>query len=223
MEKKLNNLVKENLIKTKKRKESLLVKERRIIEKRFSLITENKIVKTESQKEEVVLKALNEAAKMMKENFNHNLINEQLGSLISDIGRGTWETIQENIIRQLLVALGMDKNSFMTDLIAVSISNIKLHEITKLLDCKYLSGKISQDLGETLFLRLQHSVGGAMESGFANTLRNTLAEIIRDSDIGEKMKDKIANFICPVIQKFSGKFSESFGDKAIDSIKKPAG
>jgi hypothetical protein len=76
MEKKLNNLVKENLIKTKQMKESLLVKERRIIEKRFSLITENKIVKTESQKEEVVLKALNEVAKMMKENFNHNLINE---------------------------------------------------------------------------------------------------------------------------------------------------
>jgi hypothetical protein len=223
MEKKLNNLVKENLIKTKQMKESLLVKERRIIEKRFSLITENKIVKTESQKEEVVLKALNEVAKMMKENFNHNLINEQWGSLISDIGRGSWETIQENIVRQLLVSLGMDKNSFMTDLIAVSISNIKLHEITKLLDCKYLSGEIAQNLGETMALRLQHSVGGGMESGFANTLRNTLAEIIGESNIGQKMQSKIAEFICPVVQKFSGKFSESFGNKSIGSGEKPAG
>jgi hypothetical protein len=219
----LNSLVKENLIKTKQRKETQLLKERRIIKKRFSLITENKIIRTKSQKEELILKSLNEVIKMIKENFNHKLINEGWLDFISDIGRGSWETIQENIIRQLLQAIGMDKNSFMTDLIAVAISNIKLHEITKLLDCKYLSGEIAQDLGETLALRLQHSVGGGMESGFANTLRNTLSEIIGQSDIGQKMESKIAEFICPVVQKFSGKFSESFGDKALDSGTKPTG
>jgi hypothetical protein len=219
----LNSLVKENLIKTKQKKESLLVRERRIIEKRFSLITENKIIKTKSQKEKLVLKSLDEVGKMMTENFNHKLINEGWLNFISDIGRGTWETIQENIIRQFLEAIGMDKNSFMSDLIAVSISNIKLHEITKLLDCKYLSGEIAQNLGETMALRLQHSVGGGMESGFANTLRNTLAEIIGESNIGQKMESKIAEFICPVVQKFSGKFSESFGNKSIGSGEKPAG
>lgn len=217
----LNSLVKENLIKTKQKKENVLLQEKKIIKKRFNIITENKTLKTEKEIEKIINEGISEVLKLKKENFNEKLINEGFGEWISMFGRGAWEKIQENFFRAILKSLGMDETSFMADLISISLSNIKLSEITKLLDCRYVSGLMSKNLGETLAKQLQRKTG--FESGFSDVLRNVIADAIGKSDIGQKMESTISQFICPTIDKMSNKFSETFGNKTPNLLTKPAG
>jgi len=205
--------------KIKEKKEKQLFKERLIIKKRFSLITENVNIKT--NKEKLIYRGISEAAKLKKENFNEKLINEGFMDWLSMFGRGGWEKIQENFFRAILKALGMDETSFMTDLISISLSNIKLSEITKLLDCQYVTGLMSKNLGETLAKQLQRKAG--FDGGFSDILRNTIAEAIGESNIGQKMESTISSYICPVIDKMSNKFSETFGNKTPDTKTLPAG
>lgn len=204
----INSLIKENLIKLK---ETKVIKED-FIKERFKKLVENKTIKTKSQKNKISNDILFEVYKMREEKIDDKVINEQFKDFILGSGaRGWWETIQENMIGKLLESLGLDKTSWISDIIKVSVSNIKLSEVTKLMDCKYLSGLISKSVVETIVLRLQRSAG--VESGFTNSLRNIIIDSVSKSDIGRQIENTISGFICPVVTKIGGKFSEAFGDK----------
>jgi hypothetical protein len=53
-----------------------------------------------------------------------------------------------------------------------------------------------------------------MGSEFMDVVRNSLYDVIKNSDLADKIEGRISSIVCPLVERMSGKFSDH-----LDSMK----
>lgn len=215
--KNLKKTIKENLITEKEKKEKLLT-ETKIIENRLEYVIESVGLKNKSDVDRIVEGLFYEMLYLENKNYNREVLTENiqaifdvLGSLFGGTKDSVVGTFKEKGINFILNKLGLDKNSYIGDFLEVTFGNIDLKDIPRLFtDCEFLTKKIAEAVPEAYLKNLQD------EKGFDNILmdyvRNALYDVIRESDIVEKLEDRIAGIVCPITASLTGKFEEKLTD-----------
>jgi hypothetical protein len=208
---KVTNMIKENLIEISKNKKKILTEERKIVKTRFSLITENVDVKSEKGKEKFFNDLLTEMVYLNKQGFNQEVISEGFFDLISGIFGKSGDSImgmfKEYITGWLIEKFTpLDTKGWMATAIRVTVGNLSISDIPKLLDCNYTSKFLTKNIVETLVAKFAQDA--KMDSGFYNFLRQAMVEVFDSSEFGQKVESSVANFICPLLGGVKEKMSD---------------
>ena len=212
--------VRKNLILEKKNRNQKLLKETVEIENRFQYVIESVGLSNKSDVERIVEGVFYEMLYLENNGYNREIMVENIQSILDALGSlfgGTKNaviaTFKEKGIDYILSKLGLSKNSYMGDFLAVTFGNVDLKDIPRLFtDCDFLTKKIAEAAPEAYLKNIQD------EKGFDNVLmdyiRNALYDVIRESDIVQKLEERISGIICPIISGLSTKF-----DDKLNSIK----
>jgi hypothetical protein len=65
---------------------------------------------------------------------------------------------------------------------------------------------MAESVPEAYLRKLEYDKG--MGNGFMDVVRNGLYDVIRSSDLAQKLESNLAMVICPLVDKMSGKFTE---------------
>ena len=214
------NTVRKNLILEKKNRDQKLLKETVEIENRFQYVIESVGLTDKSDIDRIVEGVFYEMLYLENNGYNREIMTENIQSILDALGslfggtkNAVISTFKEKGIDYILSKLGLSKNSYMGDFLAVTFGNVDLKDIPRLFtDCDFLTKKIAEAAPEAYLKNIQD------EKGFDNVLmdyiRNALYDVIRESDIVQKLEERISGIICPIISGLSTKF-----DDKLNSIK----
>jgi hypothetical protein len=208
------NTVRKNLILEKKNRDQKLLKETVEIENRFQYVIESVGLTDKSDIDRIVEGVFYEMLYLENNGYNREIMTENIQSILDALGslfggtkNAVISTFKEKGIDYILSKLGLSKNSYMGDFLAVTFGNIDLKDIPRLFtDCDFLTKKIAESAPEAYLKNIQD------EKGFDNVLmdyiRNALYDVIRESDIVQKLEERISGIICPIISGLSTKFDD---------------
>jgi hypothetical protein len=211
--------IKKQLVETKDKK-SRLLQESKIIQTRFVMIAESSKIKTKKQLDDMFVNLLSEMIYLHKQGFDDNLIKENVEgvfNVLSNLFGGTTnavvELFKEKGVKWILEKLGIEDNNFLKNFLITSLGNTDLKDVPKLFsDCEFLTQKISESIPEAYLRKLEYEQG--MGGDFMDFVRNSLTDVIKNSDFSEKIKEKISGIVCPLVDNMSEKFSNQ-----LDSMK----
>lgn len=211
----LKQTIKENLIMEKQKK---LIKETKVIEDRLQFVVESVGLKNRKDVDRIVEGIFYEMLDLEKNNYNREVMTENiqaifdvLGSLFGGTKNGVVGTFKEKGINYILNKLGLDKNSYMGDFLEVVFGNVDLKDIPRLFtDCDFLTKKIAEAVPEAYLKNLQDEKG--FDNIFMDYVRNTLYDVIRESDIVQKLEDRISGIVCPITAGLTSKFEDKLTD-----------
>lgn len=215
----LKNTIKKQLVETKDKK-SRLLQESNIVKNRFNIIVEGSPLKTEKQIELVFVNMLAEMVYLHKQGFDENIIKENVESVFNVLGNlfgGTTnaviELFKEKGVKWMLEKLGIEDNNFLKNFLITALGNTDLKDVPKLFsDCDFLTKKIAESIPEAYLRKLEYEKG--MGGDFMDFVRNSLYDVIKNSDFAQKIEEKIAGIVCPLVDNMSNKFSNH-----LDSMK----
>jgi hypothetical protein len=208
------NTVRKNLILEKKNRDQKLLKETVEIENRFQYVIESVGLTDKSDIDRIVEGVFYEMLYLENNGYNREIMTENIQSILDALGslfggtkNAVISTFKEKGIDYILSKLGLSKNSYMGDFLAVTFGNVDLKDIPRLFtDCDFLTKKIAEAAPEAYLKNIQD------EKGFDNVLmdyiRNALYDVIRESDIVQKLEERISGIICPIISGLSTKFDD---------------
>ena len=222
----LKGIIKENLIKTQENKNRLL-QESNIVKTRLNIILEGKTFKTKKQVDDVYVTILSEMIYLHKQGFNEDIIAENVDSVFGALGNifgtginGVIETFKERGVNYILEKLGLSKNNFLKNFLITSLSNTDIKDVPKLFsDCNFLTKKIAESIPEAYLRKLEYEKG--MGNIFMDTVRNSLYDVIKNSDFADKVESKISGIVCPLVQRMTGKFSDHLSGMKSSLISNP--
>jgi hypothetical protein len=217
---KLQNLIRESLIETKKTKEKNVLSEGKIVKARLSIISENVNLKTKKQKEKFFDELLSEMTYLNSQGFDKKIINEgfwdALTGLFGHAPDGIMEYFKEYIAKWLVGHLTpMDPNGWIGSMIITGIGNLPIGDIPKLTDCNYLTKFISKTAAEGTVYKLTHEKG--LEGPFYDILRNSIVDMLDETSLGSKIEEALGSFICPLLGGVKNKMN-----MATDTLKQKA-
>ena len=215
----LKNIIKENLVKTQESKKRVL-QENKIIENRFNIILEGKKLKSQKEIDNLYVTILSEMIYLHKQGFDGNLIEENVDKVFGTLGNlfglginGVMATFKEKGVNYILEKLGIEDNSFLRNFLMTAMGNVDLKDVPKLFsDCDFLTRKIAESIPEAYLRELEYEKG--MGSEFMDVVRNSLYDVIKNSDLADKIEGRISSIVCPLVERMSGKFSDH-----LDSMK----
>ena len=222
----LKGIIKENLIKTQENKNRLL-QESNIVKTRLNIILEGKTFKTKKQVDDVYVTILSEMIYLHKQGFNEDIIAENVGSVFGALGNifgtginGVIETFKERGVNYILEKLGLSKNNFLKNFLITSLANTDIKDVPKLFsDCDFLTKKIAESIPEAYLRKLEYEKG--MGNVFMDTVRNSLYDVIKNSDFADKVESRISGIVCPLVQQMTGKFSDHLSGMKSSLISNP--
>jgi hypothetical protein len=222
----LKSIIKENLIKTQENKNRLL-QESNIVKTRLNIILEGKTFKTKRQVNDVYVTILSEMIYLHKQGFNEDIIAENVDNVFGALGNifgtginGVIETFKERGVNYILEKLGISKNNFLKNFLITALSNTDIKDVPKLFsDCDFLTKKISESIPEAYLRKLEYEKG--MGNIFMDTVRNSLYDVIKNSDFADKVESRISGIVCPLVQQMSGKFSDHLSGMKSSLISNP--
>ena len=222
----LKGIIKENLIKTQENKNRLL-QESNIVKTRLNIILEGKTFKTKKQVNDVYVTILSEMIYLHKQGFNEDIIAENVDSVFGALGNifgtginGVIETFKEKGVNYILEKLGLSKNNFLKNFLITALANTDIKDVPKLFsDCDFLTKKIAESIPEAYLRKLEYDKG--MGNVFMDTVRNSLYDVIKNSDFADKVESRISGIVCPLVQQMTGKFSDHLSGMKSSLISNP--
>jgi hypothetical protein len=222
----LKGIIKENLIKTQENKNRLL-QESNIVKTRLNIILEGKTFKTKKQVDDVYVTILSEMIYLHKQGFNEDIIAENVDSVFGALGNifgsginGVVATFKERGVDFILEKLGLSKNNFLKNFLVTALGNTDIKDVPKLFsDCDFLTKKIAESIPEAYLRKLEYDKG--MGNIFMDTVRNSLYDVIKDSDFAGKVESRISGIVCPLVQQMTGKFSDHLSGMKSSLISNP--
>jgi hypothetical protein len=136
-----------------------------------------------------------------KQGFSQEIINEQFWDMIKGLfghgGDAIMQTFKESIGKFILDTLGVDANGWIGGTIVKALGNVQIGDIPKLTECNFLTSVLSKSIAEQAIDKMKNSAG--MEGKFYDLLRNSLVEVLEDSELGQKIENAIGSVICPLL------------------------
>lgn len=211
----LNKVIKENLIQKKKE----VITETTIVKNRFKLLSESQKPKTKKEIRKFVNTLISETAILNQQGIDPEVINEGLFDFIRGMfgssGEGILSYFKEQFAEWLLGKFGLDRKTFMGNIIVTGLGNLPITDLGKLTNCEFLTDFIAKSVTEGIarkFMVDKNSTGP-----FAEIIRNTMAETFTKTDFVHDIEQKVNSFICPALSKVGFNM-----DKQLDTIKQKA-
>lgn len=220
----LKHLVKENLEKVKKEKNSKLINENKIITSRYSILIEGVNLKNESDYRKLCDELITETIYLKSQKFNNNLINEGLLSFLGGLpfGSGITEYFKEQFLRWVAGKMGAPVDSFWFGVLQKAFGNIELRDYPKLLECSFLTTQITDAFAEQGLAEIEKRTVGS--GAVAEISRNMMMELFKSSELHRVVETAIGKYVCPSLSGISSKMQSAMGDMTnkIASTEKPA-
>jgi hypothetical protein len=234
-DRKLKNIIRENLSTISENKKKSLIQEQKIVNTRFKFLLENTNTKTKKGQKELAKQLFVETAYLHTQGFDKKIINEgfwdMLKGLFGDSVDGALEYFKEYAAKWLLDQFGVDSSGWIGNIVITAIGNLDLSDIPKLTDCNFVTKLLSKSLAEGAVRKLQGDKGAT--GPLAGILRNTIVEVLSETDLGQKIESALGSVLCPMISKIAGKMgmagdtlksnamgTTEFGGGMMDSIGK---
>lgn len=213
--KKLEKVIKENLIQKKKE----VLTENTIVKNRFNLLVEGETPKTKKEINKFVNNLITETAILHQQGIDSEIINEGLFDFIRGMfgssGEGIMSYFKEQFAEWLLGKFGVNENTFINNIIITAIGNVPLTDLGKLTNCQFLTDLLAKSVAEGVARKFMND---KQASGpLADILRNTMAETFTKTEFIHDIEEKINSFICPALSKVGFNM-----DKQLDTIKQKA-
>jgi hypothetical protein len=222
----LKNTIKKNLIETKEVKKQVLT-ESMIVKNRFNFILESNKIKNKKDLDKVFVTILTEMVHLHKQGFDNSIIEENVSSVFNVLGNlfgGTTnaviELFKEKGVKFILEKLGIEDNNFLKNFLITALGNTDLKDVPKLFtECEFLTRKIAESVPEAYLRQLEYEKG--MGGDFMDYVRNSLYDVIKQSDFADKIESKISGIVCPLVERMSSKFNEQLGTMKSSLISNP--
>lgn len=192
----LNNLVKENLIKTKEKK---ILLERKIVKERIDNIVNFKKLKTKKDIKLAGYRLFLETIKMEDEKINKKIIREQLEFLDlikGGISSGPLQILKETIVKGILDFLGVPSTGFWPDVTAIFVGNLDFVDIPKLADCKFFTHILSKSVIETFLKKLIESKTSLGDGFMVSSIRSIIIDALDENVLTQKLSNSILDQVC---------------------------
>ncbi len=116
--------------------------------------------------------------------------------------------------------LGIEDNNFLKNFLITALGNTDLKDVPKLFtECEFLTRKIAESVPEAYLRQLEYEKG--MGGDFMDYVRNSLYDVIKQSDFADKIESKISGIVCPLVERMSSKFTEQLGTMKSSLISNP--
>jgi hypothetical protein len=206
----MKKIIKENLIKTSEKKQNKLLSENTIIVNRYKLLTENINPKSKKDVKKFFDLVITETAYLHSQDFDQELIKEgffdMLSGLFGNASSGIFQYFKEHIARWLVTKFGFDPDSWLGNIVIVAVGNLPFSELHNLTNCNFVSKMLAKDIAEASINKIKNDQG--LTGPGYDILRNAMVEMVEDSSFGQKIENKISEFICPKLQGLSGKLGD---------------
>lgn len=210
---KITNLIKENLTKIKREKDSSLLIETKIIKSRTELLTENRILKFKQPREKFFNEIISESMYLNKQGFDKQIIKEEfwdsLKGLFGEHGSNAiFTTFKEYMGKYLVGKLtSINPNGWMGENIKEAINKIHIEDLDKITDCDFISRKISTSITDSIISKV--SKGQDIEGGnISSIVKGGLDKSIDRTELTKNIHEGITKLICPVLGDVSKKLKE---------------
>lgn len=221
---KMKNIVRENLEMVIKTKKNNLVNEKKIIQNRYSILVEGVKFKNESDYRKLCDDLISETIYLKSQNFDKNLINEQLLSFFGGLpfGTGIVEYFKEQFLKWVAGKMGAPTDGFLFGVLQKAFGNIELRDYPKLLECSFLTRQITDAFAEQGLAEIEKRTIGT--GAAAEISRNMMMEMFKSSEVHKVIENAIGKYICPSLSGITSKMQTAMGgmtDK-LTSSEKPA-
>ncbi len=221
---KLNNLIKENLTKIKREKDSSLLIETKIIKSRTQLLSENRILKFKQPREKFFNEIISEAMYLNKQGFDKQIIKEEfwdsLKGLFGEHGSNAiFTTFKEYMGKYLVGKLtSINPNGWMGENIKNAINKIHIEDLDKITDCDFISRKISTSITDSIISKV--SKGQDIEGGnISSIVKGGLDKSIDRTELTKNIHEGITKLICPVLGDVSKKLKEKGEEMKLKAVR----
>jgi hypothetical protein len=213
--KNLKNIIRENLISIQQNKKKVLTEESKIVKNRFKIIGEGRTFKTKSDVRKFSDELINEMVYLNSQGFDKQVINEGFWELMSGIfPKGIdsiFDTFKERGVAWLIEKLGLNPDSWLSNVIITGLGDIDIMDVPKLFsDCTFASKAISKAIAEGTIRQFQQKK--MSDSTIADVVRNTVVEMLSETELGQKLESAIGSLVCPLISGLSGKLKDAASD-----------
>jgi hypothetical protein len=221
VEKDLRKILHENLISIKENNKKVLTEETKIVKNRFRIIGEGRTIKTKKDRIKLSDELINEMVYLNSQGFDKQVINESFWDILSGLfPKGVdsiFDTFKERGIAWLMEKIGLNPNSWLGSVVVTGLGDIDIVDIPKLFsDCNFATKVMSKAIAEGTVRQLQQKY--TSDSAVADILRNTVVEVLSETELGQKLESAIGSLICPLISNLSGKLktaASEITDKAV--------
>jgi hypothetical protein len=179
------------------------------------MIVESSESNSKEDLDNILVDILSEMIYLHRQGFDNKLISENVEgtfnvlSTLFKMGSPVIDTFKEKGVEFILNKLGLDENSYLKNFLITTLGNVNLMDVPKLFtDCDFLTKKISESIPEAYLRQLEYEKG--MGGVFMDGIRNSLYDVIRNSDFADKISHSISGIICPLVEKMTGKFEKHF-------------
>lgn len=220
----ITNLIKENLTKIKREKDSSLLIETKIVKSRTELLTENRILKFKQPREKFFNEIISEAMYLNKQGFDKQIIKEEfwdsLKGLFGEHGSNAiFTTFKEYMGKYLVGKLtSINPNGWMGENIKEAINKIHIEDLDKITDCNFISRKISTSITDSIISKV--SKGQDIEGGnISSIVKGGLDKSIDRTELTKNIHEGITKLICPVLGDVSKKLKEKGEEMKLKAVK----
>ena len=220
----ITNLIKENLTKLKREKDSSLLIETKIIKSRTQLLSENRILKFKQPREKFFNEIISEAMYLNKQGFDKQIIKEEfwdsLKGLFGEHGSNAiFTTFKEYMGKYLVGKLtSINPNGWMGENIKDAISKIHIEDLDKITDCNFISRKISTSITDSIISKV--SKGQDIEGGnISSIVKGGLDKSIDRTELTKNIHEGITKLICPVLGDVSKKLKEKGEEMKLKAVR----
>jgi hypothetical protein len=221
---KITNLIKENLTKLKREKDSSLLIETKIIKSRTQLLSENRILKFKQPREKFFNEIISEALYLNKQGFDKQIIKEEfwdsLKGLFGEHGSNAiFTTFKEYMGKYLVGKLtSINPNGWMGENIKEAINKIHIEDLDKITDCNFISRKISTSITDSIISKV--SKGQDIEGGnISSIVKGGLDKSIDRTELTKNIHEGITKLICPVLGDVSKKLKEKGEEMKLKAVR----
>lgn len=221
---KITNLIKENLTKIKREKDSSLLIETKIVKSRTELLTENRILKFKQPREKFFNEIITESMYLNKQGFDKQIIKEEfwdsLKGLFGEHGSNAiFTTFKEYMGKYLVGKLtSINPNGWMGENIKEAISKIHIEDLDKITDCNFISRKISTSITDSIISKV--SKGQDIEGGnISSIVKGGLDKSIDRTELTKNIHEGITKLICPVLGDVSKKLKEKGEEMKLKAVR----
>lgn len=221
---KLDNLIKENLTKIKREKDSSLLVESKIVKSRTQIMSENRILKFKQPREKFFNDVISEAMYFKKQGFDKQIVKEEFwGSLKGLFGEhgsnAIFTTFKEYMGKYLVDKLtSINPNGWMGENIKKAINKIHFEDLDKITDCEFISRKISTSITDSIITKV--SQGQEIDGGkISSIVKGGLDKSIDRTELTKNIHEGISKLICPVLGDVSKKLKEKGEEMKLKAVR----
>lgn len=209
-EKRILNTVRKNLVEIKKNR---LNEERLEIENRLENLIRSYKLSSKKDSNKIIEGLFYEMIDLEKRKYNREIVMENIESILSVMGSlfGNSQEINESFrdkgIDFILLKLNLSKESKLGKIISEALHEVDLKDVPRLFsDCDFLTKKISLAIPQAYLENLQNKE--EIGNDLFGHVQSAVYDIMKSSDLREKLEERISNLVCSITQEMNQKFED---------------